>query len=156
MRKIEKDWVNSTIICSVSVDPEWYEKLSYLHDFHYTWEFLISNIWNNYERRAFVEVVYPLHKHFLTQKYKQIESEYRILQSNYEELLWTCENCIELKANYTSLQESYENLQSEFDELNANYTSLSENYRKLQESYGDLQYEFDELSANYTLSLIHI
>lgn len=132
---VEEEWLNTTAVCSISIDMDWLEKLSSSpHGYHYTWEFWVRTAY-----QPFMDAAFPLYAQMLMQKYAQIESEYSLLQSNY-----------------TSLREDYRTLESEFNELAANYTSLNENYQELQANYNSLQKSYENLKGQTYLTYIFI
>jgi len=118
---VEEEWLNSTAICSISIDREWVEKLL-TNNVYCTWEFLALS--------PIMDAVFPLYARRMLQKYVEIESEYGLLQSNY-----------------SSLQRDYRTLESEFNELTANYTSLKENFQGLRSNYSSLQKSYENLKG---------
>jgi len=122
---VKEEWLNSTAICSISIDRDWLEKLSSSpYGYSYTWGF-----WGM-SAPSFMDAVSPLYAQRMLEKYVEIESEYDLLQ-----------------ANYTSLQRDYRVLKSEFSELTANYTSLKENFQGLQANYTSLQESYENLKG---------
>jgi len=128
---LEGEWLNSTVICSISIDTEWLENMwRSPRGCYYTWD---------YNDEPLIEAVLPMYSHVLLQKCANIESEYSLLQ-----------------LNYTSLLENYQALKSEMDELEANYTNLNENYQELQSNYNSLQERYENLKGQTYLTYIFI
>jgi len=130
---LEGEWLNSTAICSISVDMDWLEKMwRSPYGYLYTWSWI-------YYYEPLMEAVFPLSSQALLQKYTDIKSRYSLLQSNY-----------------ASLEENYQTLESELNELTANYTNLNENYQELQSNYASLREDYENLKGQTYLAYVFI
>jgi len=139
---IEKEWLNSTAICSISIDMDWLEKLSSSpYGYHYTWDSWLLDAYN----KPFMDAVFPLYAERMLQKYVEMESSFNELAANYTSLKRDYED---LQLSHASLQEAYQALESEINKLTANYTSLEEDHQQLQSNYASLQESYESLNES--------